>query len=712
MKNKALKRVLAILLCVALLFGSRLSGITDIIQDLHANELEEEDSEAVVAENVEEVELDQPEEESEEPDGSEEPSPEEETAQTETPEAETAESPEATEGAEPGQEDGAAEGTDPAAPADAEVPEESQDGEETKPEGEETDPSAENPDSVTEGELAAAEENGLLETKPEEKVAAAAVEKAEPVLEVNYEDDQITVTVKAEKEGIIPEGTVLSVTPIEKKEVTGDMEAEEKAKVEEVNAQYDLTEQKLAEESEKREDDIVGFLAYNICLEDKDGNKAEPNGEVKVTLDYKEAVIPEEVETADVKNVNVTVMHLAENEDGEVQEAVDMANDDKVEDIQTTDNQEVETTKFVTDSSDIYALAWTGEIDPLTGRFTYEDDEVIIEVATKDEGAIPENARLKVVPIVNADETAQQYQEVADQLQEKAEGEAYDIAGFLAYDISLVDQDGNELEPAGEVTVTMNYKNAKAPADMTVETVKLDEEADAQPEEEEPEKTAVQAEDAESEENPKGGPVFRADVEEVVPEDAPSTVTISMGDGENLEEAETGITVMHLEEDETGSVAQIVDMAETGKIESLEVNENQEVRSVKFETQTFSQFVITWKAENNSKTLEIMFVDQTGTEIGIPNKLKLEFEKWLGTLNSGTEFDIAQISADGAYKAIYQFEGVGRNCTFVKATVGNSEAKALQYSSNQFQYKNNNGNWRSINNNTVKFVYYAGELVC
>ena len=40
----------------------------------------------------------------------------------------------------------------------------------------------------------------------------------------------------------------------------------------------------------------------------------------------------------------------------------------------------------------------------------------------------------------------------------KLKDEPYDIAGFLAYDITFVDADGNKLEPNGDVKVSMEYK--------------------------------------------------------------------------------------------------------------------------------------------------------------------------------------------------------------------------------------------------------------
>ena len=77
------------------------------------------------------------------------------------------------------------------------------------------------------------------------------------------------------------------------------------------------------------------------------------------------------------------------------------------------------------------------------------------------EGAIPEGAALKVVPILKDDaETQAQYTEVEKKIQQKAAETETEIKGFLAYDITFVDEDGNEIEPNSEVKVSMEYKEA------------------------------------------------------------------------------------------------------------------------------------------------------------------------------------------------------------------------------------------------------------
>ena len=127
----------------------------------------------------------------------------------------------------------------------------------------------------------------------ESTIYGCYVEK-EAVTELSYEDDSVIITVSEDQAGIIPEGAELSVTPITKTEITDDMSKEEKAQAEEINAQYDFTEEKLQKDSEENDTTMEGFLAYDICFL-VDGEEVEPSGDVRVVMDFKEAAVPEGV---------------------------------------------------------------------------------------------------------------------------------------------------------------------------------------------------------------------------------------------------------------------------------------------------------------------------------------------------------------------------------------------------------------------------------
>ena len=119
----------------------------------------------------------------------------------------------------------------------------------------------------------------------------------------------------------------------------------------------------------------------------------------------------------------------------------------------------------------VFTITWTWDTSK---PYVYEDDDVKITITAIDKDAIPEGTSLAITPIKADDaETAQEYQEVARKLMEKAAGENYSIKGFLAYDISLIGEDGVEIEPDGKVKVTMEYKQPMAVVEIDPETYAL-----------------------------------------------------------------------------------------------------------------------------------------------------------------------------------------------------------------------------------------------
>ncbi|WP_448915225.1 DUF7604 domain-containing protein [Eubacterium ramulus] len=181
--------------------------------------------------------------------------------------------------------------------------------------------------------------------------------------EQTYSDDQVEIKVTA-ADGVLPEDAQLQVTPVVKTDITDTMSEEEKQAAEAVNAKYDTTEQKLNEKATDEAYDIAGFLAYDISFLDKDGNKVEPNGDVNVSMNYKEAAIPETAQKAieektEDATTNVTIMHLEENANGEVEKVVDMvADENEKANVEVTNTQSVQKAEFVSDSFSVFTLIW------------------------------------------------------------------------------------------------------------------------------------------------------------------------------------------------------------------------------------------------------------------------------------------------------------------------------------------------------------------
>ena len=225
---------------------------------------------------------------------------------------------------------------------------------------EESGQSTENIEDYDYSEIAVNEGNANTITVKgwESTIYGCYVEK-EAVTELTYEDDSVTVTVSADQAGIIPDGAELSVTPITKTEITDDMSKEEKAQAEEINAQYDFTEEQLQKDSEENATTMEGFLAYDICFL-VDGEEIEPSGDVKVVMDFKEAAVPEGVS----EDAEVAVKHLKEDESAEdgviVEDMAEKAS------VQTTDAAAVERVEFSSNHFSVYVLNWVYQNSTLT----------------------------------------------------------------------------------------------------------------------------------------------------------------------------------------------------------------------------------------------------------------------------------------------------------------------------------------------------------
>ncbi len=180
-----------------------------------------------------------------------------------------------------------------------------------------------------------------------ETTTANSEEETAPT-ELTYEDENVTVTVSAVAEGAIPADATLKVVPILKDNT-------------ETQAQYAEVEAKIQEKAAETETEIKGFLAYDITFVDADGNEVEPNSEVKVSMEYKEAALPAEITAEDAEDAEVSVMHLEEDDAGNVSEVVDMGEAGKVDTLETTDAKQVEKVEVKTESFSVFTIQWGKE---------------------------------------------------------------------------------------------------------------------------------------------------------------------------------------------------------------------------------------------------------------------------------------------------------------------------------------------------------------
>lgn len=423
-KRNIIRRAVAFLLCMTMVLGL---GMQDVIEQVYAEEaipvIEQEAATEEAGEPAAENEVsEESADPAEETAGTEEAGEQEEPADPSQP-TETEEDKEAADPSAPAEDAGTEEGeeqkpstpVDPAAPT---TPAENGQG------GSDSETSTEtNPDGNTENEAADPAEDGAAVTNPDETAGeeteddAAVSDEEEETTEPEedqepaeeeaqpYEKEEtvgnVTIHVYAEA-GVLPEDAQLSVTPIEKKEITEDMSEEEKAEAEEINAQYEETEQKLKEdvesETEAAMDDaaanaantitaenaeadetagktLEGFLAYDISflVNDENGEQVEiePEGEVKVSFEFDEAVIPEGVS----EDAEVSVAHLKEEETENGKEIVveDMTAAEKAT-VETTENAEVTKVELATDSFSTFTIYWSTRYQTRSLRIRVVDE--------------------------------------------------------------------------------------------------------------------------------------------------------------------------------------------------------------------------------------------------------------------------------------------------------------------------------------------------
>lgn len=173
-----------------------------------------------------------------------------------------------------------------------------------------------------------------VQTDQEEENAVESVDKLRTL---EYEDEEVVIHLTA-TESTLQNVADLRVTPIkENKEET-------QGRYEEIAEQID---KKAAEESKK----VLGFFAYDITLLDAEGNEIEPDGIVRVFVEYKEAAVPETLAAEDIDAAKITVMHHKEDAEGVIEEALEAT-------VTTTDQIKVENAEFVTDSFSVFTILW------------------------------------------------------------------------------------------------------------------------------------------------------------------------------------------------------------------------------------------------------------------------------------------------------------------------------------------------------------------
>ena len=256
------------------------------------------------------------------------------------------------------------------------------------------------------------------EDKAEEKTEDT--EKAEArTLKVDQAD--YTVEVDCPAEANIPKDAKLKVREIKK----------------DSDEYQDYYEKAMKAVASGDETDISFARFFDISFE-VDGKEIEPEANVEVKITYDDKV--EVPEKGKVKSVHF----------GNKTEVLDVKTNEK--------NGKMDEVKFNADSFSVYAIVGT---ETLTGDVLTADGKTYTVTVTYGADAkIPEGASLKITEF---DESSQEYAEIKALVTEKkkVENKFFDVSsmGLDALDISIVDKDGKEMEPAAPVGVKIERKS-------------------------------------------------------------------------------------------------------------------------------------------------------------------------------------------------------------------------------------------------------------
>ncbi|WP_411336574.1 SpaA isopeptide-forming pilin-related protein [Ruminococcus gauvreauii] len=300
-------------------------------------------------------------------------------------------------------------------------------------------------------------------------------ETEEPVTgQTNYtfENDTMTVQLQLAQEDALPEGTQLQVTPID--DYVIDENTSEEVKT--LKAKYDDIVNLLKDVKDADGNPVDGFFAYHAELI-SDGEVYQPQGEVNMLMTYKEAALPDTLKgESRLRTVNVKMFQYTTAQD----EAGNMITvlDDREEHLTAfnfADDAIGSVSEYGFNAYNLsdFVIAWTGQDQ--TTEFTCMDDnqEVTVTATLSQPGILPRGAELKATKVADADELATVESMMADQTEADKE-----LAGFVTYDIRF-EKDGVEVEPTGEVNVSLQFNETAKPETTDGEVTELPDDASA-----------------------------------------------------------------------------------------------------------------------------------------------------------------------------------------------------------------------------------------
>ena len=156
---------------------------------------------------------------------------------------------------------------------------------------------------------------------------------------LTYENDAVRVTAEAQDEGAIPQNASFRVDT-----VSGNS-----------SVSYDTVSQKLTWIAENKGSSLRGFLAYDVYFVDAGGNRVDPNGRVKITIESKTLTAPE---LNDMANTNVTVQKLRYNGSTGDTDVYELQAGGELKVLNVNDYRQLETVQVETGNNAVFAVMW------------------------------------------------------------------------------------------------------------------------------------------------------------------------------------------------------------------------------------------------------------------------------------------------------------------------------------------------------------------
>lgn len=270
-----------------------------------------------------------------------------------------------------------------------------------------------------------------------------------------FENDDMIVEVQLPEGTVLPEGTELQIRQITDHKITKNSTDVEKAD----KARFDDITELLKDVADDNGNPVDGFYAYHAELV-KDKEVFVTEGEMNIKVSYKNAALPEsftgdsKLKAMNVKALNYTTVKDENDQDKTVVQ--DMK--DHLTAFAFADNAigSVQEIGFNGEKVTDFIVAWNGQDQ--TTEYTYSDGEVTVTAALSEVGILPRGVELKATKVEDKDELAK----VEETLNSQTLEDDKELGGFLAYDIRF-EKDGVEVEPTGQVSVSMEFAETVKP---------------------------------------------------------------------------------------------------------------------------------------------------------------------------------------------------------------------------------------------------------